>query len=136
MANQNATELSEQLFQAIDAIVIERLRVLPYDKTVVATIIENKDAPYGKYRVTTDDNITFYAYADIATYPLQEKVYVRIPQNDYTKQKVITGRYIQENRPTKITEVKSEEMTLLKKNYNKQLQTLQDELTAIKKQME
>ena len=95
--NRTATEISEQLFQAIDAIVMERIRVLPYDKTVIATIVENNQASYGKYKVTTDDNITFYAFADTSKYELKEKVYVRIPQGDYTKQKIITGYYIPDN---------------------------------------
>ena len=85
--NKTATDISEQLFQAIDAIVMERIRVLPYDKTVVATIIENNKAPYGKYKVTTDDNITFYAFSEVTNYPLYTRVYVRIPQGDYTQQK-------------------------------------------------
>ena len=99
--NQTAAEISEQLFKAIDAIVMERIRVLAYDKTVVATVIENDNAPYGKYRVTTDDNITFYAYADTSKYKLQDKVYVRIPESNYTKQKIITGYYVPEGN-TKI----------------------------------
>ena len=96
MAGQNASEISEQLFQAIDAIVTERLRILSYDKTVIARIIDNTNAIYGKYKVTTDDNITFYAYSEDTTYTASERVYVRIPGNDYTKQKIITGRYIVE----------------------------------------
>ena len=78
-------EIIEELFEAIDAIVAERLRKLGYDKTVIATIIDNSKAAYGKYRVTTDDNITFYAFSEITSYSLNEKVYVRIPENDYTK---------------------------------------------------
>ncbi len=115
MANQNANEISEQLFQAIDAIVSERIRVLEYDKTVIATIIDNSQALYGKYKVTTDDNITFFAYGEITTYPLQEKVYIRIPGNDYTKQKIITGRYIQDNRSTFIPEITSASLDSLRK---------------------
>ena len=94
--NKTATEISEQLFQAIDAIVMERIRVLKYDKTVIATIIDDKNALYGKYKVTTDDNITFLAYADTSKYQNHDKVYVRIPEGDYTKQKIITQRYIPE----------------------------------------
>ena len=101
--NRTATDISEQLFQAIDAIVMERIRVLPYDKTVIATIIENKNAPYGKYKVTTDDNITFYAFSEVTNYPLYTRIYVRIPQGDYTKQKIITGRYIPDNNSTRVT---------------------------------
>lgn len=93
---QTANEISEQLFQAIDAIVMERIRALKYDKTVIATIIENNLALYGTYKVTTDDNITFTAYADTSKYSLKDKVYVRIPEGDYTKQKIITGYYIPE----------------------------------------
>ncbi|MBR2247115.1 MAG: hypothetical protein IJ880_08840 [Bacilli bacterium] len=98
--NRTAADISEQLFEAIDAIVMERIRVLKYDKTVIATIIENDSAPYGKYKVTTDDNITFTAYADTSRYLLKEKVYVRIPEGDYTKQKIITGYYIPEGNTT------------------------------------
>lgn len=93
---QTANEISEQLFQAIDAIVMERIRALKYDKTVIATIIENDLALYGTYKVTTDDNITFTAYADTSKYLLKDKVYIRIPEGDYTKQKIITGYYIPE----------------------------------------
>ena len=103
--NRTAADISEQLFEAIDAIVMERIRVLKYDKTVVATIIENTEAPYGKYKVTTDNNITFYAYASTSKYELQEKVYVRIPEGDYTKQKIITGYYIPEGNTTPLKDV-------------------------------
>lgn len=88
------TEITEQLFKAVDTIVNERLRQLPYDKTIIATIVDTQDAAYGRYKVTTDTNITFFAYSDSAEYKLQEKVYIRVPENDYTKQKVITGKYI------------------------------------------
>ena len=90
----NNIEMTEQLFSAIDAIVTERLRTLPYDKTVIATIIENKQALNYKYRVTTDDNITFDAYSDITTYTVGTRVYVRIPEGDYTKQKMITQKWV------------------------------------------
>lgn len=129
MANQNANEISEQLFQAIDAIVTERIRVLEYDKTVVATIIDNSQALYGKYKVTTDDNITFFAYSEITTYPLQEKVYIRIPGNDYTKQKVITGRYIQTDRTTFVPEVSSSVIDGIRKvlnQYGKAIKELEE----------
>ena len=100
----DSEDIMEQLFQAIDAIVAERIRNLGFDKTVVATIIENKEADYGRYKVTTDNNITFQAFAEDTTYNLQEKVYVRIPANDYTQQKVITGRFIPDKLTTKLGE--------------------------------
>jgi hypothetical protein len=81
--------------------------VLNFDRTIIATIIDNSEALYGRYKVTTDTNITFIAYCDITNYPLYERVYVRIPENDYTKQKTITGRYVQENRTAIITDIKT-----------------------------
>lgn len=78
-------EITQQLFKAIDAIVDERLRALPYDKTIVCTIVDIKNADYGKYQVTTDNNITFYAYSDNTQYKLKDRVYVRIPEDNYTK---------------------------------------------------
>ena len=96
--DRDVSELSEQLFEAIDAIVKERLRHLDFDKTIIATITDTSKSLYGRYQVTTDSNIIFTAYADITSYNLGDKVYIRIPGGDYTKQKVITGRYIEENR--------------------------------------
>ena len=98
------TEITEQLFKAVDTIVNERLRQLPYDKTIVATIIDIHDAVIGKYKVSTDNNIIFYAYAYDTSYQLDTKVYVRIPENDYTKQKIITGRYIPNNNNQAISD--------------------------------
>lgn len=129
MANQNANEISEQLFQAIDAIVTERIRVLEYDKTVIATIIDNSQALYGKYKVTTDDNITFFAYGEITTYPLQERVYIRIPGNDYTKQKIITGRCIQTDRTTFVPEINSQSIEGIRKilkQYEQRIKQLEE----------
>lgn len=93
----NNIEITEQLFEAIDAIVRERIRTLPYDKTLVATITNIDDAPYGKYEVTTDTNIKITAYSEETAYQLGEWVYVKVPQNDYSKHKIITERYVPEN---------------------------------------
>lgn len=90
----NNIEMTEQLFEAIDAIVTERLRILPYDKMVIATIVDNTYAEHYKYKVTTDDNITFDAYSDVKTYTIGTRVYVRIPRGDYTQQKVITQQWV------------------------------------------
>ena len=93
----NNIEITEQLFEAIDAIVKERVRVLPYDKTVIATITNIDNAKFGKYVVTTDTNIEMIAYSENPNYELGDQIYVKIPQNDYTKHKIITDRYIPDN---------------------------------------
>lgn len=86
-------EITEQLFEAIDAIVLSRMRLLPFDKTVTATITDTTFIEHHKYKVTTDDNIVFDAYS-IDNYNIGDRVYVRIPEGDYTQQKVITGLFI------------------------------------------
>lgn len=132
-------EITQQLFKAIDAITDEKMRTLPYDKTIVATIVSNKDANVGKYQVTTDNNITFYAYSDITQYKVKERVYVRIPENDYTKQKVITGRFIAESRNIEVQKIwatpdnnenLSKEITALKENFEEQLERSNQDLNA------
>lgn len=114
----DASELSEQLFEAIDAIVKERLKNLDFDKTIIATIIDNSKHLYGCYKVTTDNNLSFIAYADVTGYNVGDRVYIRIPGGDYTKQKVITGRYIQENRKTQVPDIKTETINNLMRTIN------------------
>lgn len=89
----NNIEITEQLFEAIDTIIEQRIRNLPFDRTVTATIVDISMILYHKYMVTTDDNITFDAYS-MDNYNLGDRVYVRIPEGDYTQQKIITGKFI------------------------------------------
>ena len=92
------TEITEQLFEAIDTIVQERLRKLPYDKTVLATILNNNEKNKGKYTVTTDNNITFDVYSNNTNYDINDIVYVRIPQGDYSQRKVIANDFSIQNK--------------------------------------
>ena len=103
MPNRDMNEITEKFFQAIDIIVTQHLKKLDFDKTIIATITNNTKAIYGCYEVTTDNNIIFNAYCDNINYKIGQKVYIRIPGGDYSKQKVITGRYIQENNKNIIT---------------------------------
>ena len=115
MADRN--EIVEQLFEAIDAIAIKRLENVQFDKTIIGTITDNSRADYGRYQVTTDNNIRFTAYSDIVTYGIGDKVYIRIPDNDYTKQKVIIDRYIPDNQNTMVQETKLKQVELLKDDF-------------------
>ena len=119
MANYTASDISEQLFQAVDAIVQERLKQLNFDKTIIATITNNDKRNFGCYQVSTDNNINFKVYSEIKKYNIGDKVYIRIPEGDYTKQKVIIGRYISEDRNTIIPELESEQINELTKLVNK-----------------
>lgn len=101
-ASQKATtseqynDYSEALFQSIDTIVAERVKRLPYDRTIVATITNADNAYIGAYKVTTDNNTTFTAYSDIKTYNTGERVYIRIIDTQYNQSKIITGKYVEQ----------------------------------------
>lgn len=116
--DQTASDISEQLFQAIDAIIQERFKQLNIDRIIIATITNNDRRKIGCYQVSTDNNIQFKVYSEITRYKVGDKVYVRIPDGDYTQQKVIIGRYIPENNQTIITEIGSEQLDSLTKTVN------------------
>lgn len=103
--NYNASDISEQLFQAIDAIVQERMKQLNIDRIIIGTITNNDNRKFGRYQVSTDNNIQFTVYSDITKYPIGQRVYIRIPNGDYTEQKIIIGRYIPENNTTTIVDL-------------------------------
>lgn len=91
-----AEDYAENLFQAVDTIVNERVKNLPYDRTIRAKIYNNSQAYYGLYQVTTNDVDYFNAYSNDMSYNIGDEVYVRIPKAEYTEQKVIIGKYIPE----------------------------------------
>ncbi len=97
-----ADEITEQLFKAIDAIIINRLKNFNYDSYVLATVTNASEAAQGKYIVTTDNNITFDAYSERTDLFVGIQAYVRIPHSDYTQRKVIAELYepytVQQNK--------------------------------------
>ena len=100
-ASQRATseqhnDYSEALFQSIDTIVTERIKRLPYDRTIVATITNADNAYIGAYKVTTDNNTIFTAYSEVKTYSVGDRVYIRIIDTNYNSSKIITGKYAEQ----------------------------------------
>lgn len=69
-------DITENLFQAIDTIVAERVKQLPYDMSQVVTIIENKNASAGIYKVSPDGQFVETVYSDNPTYQIGDKVYL------------------------------------------------------------
>ena len=86
-------DVIEQVCEAIDQIVNERLKNINYDTTIVATIIDNKEAKNNKYTCSNGTS-SFIAYSKENNYKLDEAVLVTIPNNDYTQQKTIVGKYV------------------------------------------
>lgn len=97
-------DYAENLFQSIDTIIGERIKNLPYDHTIVATIVDAKNAYLGAYQVTTDNYTTFTAYSDVKTYNKHDRVYVRIVDTNYNRFKVIIGKYIEQVNIKNITD--------------------------------
>lgn len=89
-----SNQIQESINKAIDTIVNRRINTLSLDKTVIATIDSVVDSAEGIYRVQYEGGY-FNAraqYNDAEAYPKNMAVYVQIPQNDMTKDKLIIGR--------------------------------------------
>ena len=86
-------DYADILLKAMQTISESTVSQLSYDKTVICHIIDNSKADEGQYTVT-DGSSTFYAYSDNTEYKKSEAVYVSIPQDDFSKTKLIVGKYI------------------------------------------
>ena len=93
-------DIAEQICQAVDRIVSERLKGVNYDTTITATIIDNSHANQYYYTVSTGE-AQFTAFAADNTYQIDDSVLVTIPNNDYEQQKIIIGKNVKEedNKP-------------------------------------
>lgn len=88
-----AEDYGKTILEATQIIVDGALSGLEYDKTVICTIINNEKAYRGEYTVS-DGSSTFLAYSENTDYSKGTSVYVSIPNGDYSKQKLITGKYL------------------------------------------
>ena len=81
-----------QILDAIETIVNQKVKTAGYDKTVQAKIINCDDPTIGKYKVQYQDS-TFYAYSGSSeiSYMDGSEVYVLIPNNDMSRDKTILG---------------------------------------------
>ena len=83
--------LQENLFQAIDTIVQARLANLPYDKTIECEIIDDSRSSIGTYTVKYQ-TVTFETSSNLIGLSKGDIVYVSIPQNDFTKEKILIAK--------------------------------------------
>lgn len=86
-------DISENLFQAVDEIVKRRLETVNYDTTIICTIDDNSNAANNEY-TCSNGSAKFKAYSADTTFKKDESVLVMIPNNDYSQQKIIMGRYV------------------------------------------
>lgn len=91
-------DITQIICNSIDIIVTERLAKAPFDRTIMGIIQSfegvnnNEQKASAKYKISFQDS-TFYAYDSIKTqrYNKGDLVYILVPENDFSKQKVIIG---------------------------------------------
>lgn len=100
----------ESMLKAMDIIATNRDNDISYDQTIVCTIVDNSQAEKQSfYTVTSDGNIKFKAYVlssqDATEYDVGDQVYVKIPNGEYDKKKVIEGYYVSDSDVVPVTYV-------------------------------
>ena len=86
-------DYAEIICQAVDEIVSKRLESINYDNTITCSIVDIKDAKTGAY-IVTDGSTNFTAYSLSTEYKVNDVVYITVPNNDFTKQKIIIGKRV------------------------------------------
>lgn len=89
-------DYSEIILKGVEILVDAKLRDLNFDTTLTCTVIDDSSADLGTY-VVSDGSVKFTAYSTDTTYKNNDQVYVSIPNNDYTEQKIITGKKTSSN---------------------------------------
>lgn len=74
---------------------------LEFDRTELAEIVDITNRDKGQYQVF-NGSVRYYAYSENTSYTLGSKVYVTIPNNDYSQQKLIKGKYKSDDGDTGI----------------------------------
>lgn len=94
----NSSNLQETILKAIDAVVTQRNNELKLDKTITGIIKKNVGIKHGKpvYQVEYNGGLLVATTqnADDAYVP-NTSVYVMVPENDFSKEKIIIGRAAQ-----------------------------------------
>lgn len=75
---------------------------LEFDRTETAEIVDITNRDKGEYQVF-NGSIRYFAYSENTSYTLGTKVYVTIPNNDYSQQKLIKGKYKSGDNDTNIS---------------------------------
>lgn len=85
--------ISEQLLQAVEVVVDEKVSKLNYDKTVQAKIYSIINLDIGEYKVRYNGNIFSAFVSDLShKYKIDDQVYVNIPEGDFSNRKIIISK--------------------------------------------
>ena len=83
------SNITQDLFAAIDMIVQKRMNEMSFDTTIVGEIKEKKTDHY----MVQHGNTAYIAYAlNNESYLVGDQVYITIPQGDYNAKKIIVGK--------------------------------------------
>lgn len=87
-------DYSQKLFDTIDTILEQRLNSVSFDKTETCEVIKKYEDEDNRYLVS-NGSLKYDAYASEGhkEYGEGSKVYVTIPQGDYSQTKIIIGSY-------------------------------------------
>lgn len=100
-----SNEAKESLLQAMDIIANKAAEKLPYDSTIKATVVNSDNASDGYYTVQYE-NTKFTAYSEKSSYKVGDCVRVSIPNNDFSEQKFILGKWVEDaSKPITYTSV-------------------------------
>lgn len=84
--------LQDALLDAIDYMTTAKIDKLTLDKTIVATIVKSEDLIKNTYKIRYQGNDNLVARAQSGdTYKKGQQVYVLVPQNDLSNEKIILG---------------------------------------------
>ena len=84
--------LQDALLDAIDYMTTVKMDKLTLDKTIVATIVKSEDLIKNTYKIRYQGNDNLVAKAQSGdTYKKGQQVYVLVPQNDLSNEKIILG---------------------------------------------
>lgn len=124
--------ISDSILEAIDIVIQQRLQQLNFDNTIVCTVIDSSKREEGEYTVEYQDSIRLTAYSENKTYSNASKVYVLVPEGDWSKQKTILGRYKTEDTNTPITYISpSTQVAIVETKSSDIVYQLQTQTTGI-----
>ena len=92
----------EQIFQAVDVILTQRLQNISYDTTLICTIIDDSNKHQGHY-IVTDGTVKFDAYTNDTKYKINDQVRVSVLNGDFSQRKFIEGEYIGDTSGAPVT---------------------------------
>lgn len=87
------SDVSQNIFEAVESLVSRQIDSTPIDLTVTAEIALVRNVEVGEYKVTyKGDTFSAYSLDPMTVYKKGEEVYVLVPKGDFSSKKVILGK--------------------------------------------